>query len=120
MDSVCKNMKHSTYDSNDEDSRRCARLLQFYTERINGPNDIYSFKFFFCELLNLINVVIQMWLTDYFLNGAFKQYGHELLNYIQNGEGHFFQPFLDSNALGDSANPADVVFPKVSVPNIDN
>lgn len=69
----------------------------------------YTISFFACEFLNLINVILQLVLTNVFLQGAFVVYGHELLNYIRNqGAGYGFD-------VNDHFNPADVVFPKVGI-----
>ena len=49
----------------------------FATNRFN--HDFYAFKFFFCELLNFINVVGQIWLMDVFLGGEFTTYGSDVI-----------------------------------------
>jgi len=49
----------------------------FATNRFN--HDFYAFKFFFCELLNFINVVGQIWLMDVFLGGEFTTYGYDVI-----------------------------------------
>ena len=45
----------------------------------------WAFKFFFCECLNFVNVVVQIVLTDWFLGGEFSTYGLEVrkLRYAQ-------------------------------------
>ena len=49
-------------------------LVDYFT--INRNNHaFYSLKFFFCELLNLINVVGQIYFMDFFLGGEFTKYG---------------------------------------------
>lgn len=37
--------------------------------------NLYAYKYFFCEFLNLINVLSQMFMIDYFLDGEFLSYG---------------------------------------------
>lgn len=39
----------------------------------------YVYRFFFCKLLNLVNIIGQIYLLDYFLEGAFGKYGVKLL-----------------------------------------
>merc|ERR1711997_915201 len=46
----------------------------------NGNNEtFYAFKFFFCEVLNLVNVVGQIYFMDFFLGGEFTTYGTDVL-----------------------------------------
>ena len=35
-------------------------------------------KFFFCEVLNFVNVIGQIYFTDTFLGGEFRRYGSEV------------------------------------------
>ena len=50
-------------------------LLEYFA--INRKNHTgYAFTFFFCELLNLVNVVGQIFFIDFFLGGEFHQYGN--------------------------------------------
>ena len=53
-------------------------LVDYFT--INRNNHaFYSLKFFFCELLNLINVVGQIYFMDFFLGGEFTKYGKDYI-----------------------------------------
>ena len=40
-----------------------------------GRNNWYAGQFFFCELLNLLNVVWNICLSDWLLSGNFLHYG---------------------------------------------
>ena len=40
-------------------------------------SNLYAYKYFFCEILNLINVLCQIIFTDYFLEGQFLLYGFQ-------------------------------------------
>lgn len=61
----------------------------------------YFLKFAFCELMNLINVVVQLIFLNVFFNGVFTTYGSEVLSMSQ----------MDPE---DRRDPLDRVFPKVT------
>jgi len=67
---------------NDEETKAKRRrdCLIYFRETI-GHNDGWSMKYAFCEVLNFINVVVQIDLTDRFLGRAFSTYGLSLLDY---------------------------------------
>ena len=50
----------------------------------------WAFKFFFCECLNFVNVVVQIVLTDWFLGGEFSTYGLEVTK-LRHGIPHVCQ-----------------------------
>lgn len=81
----------------DEDTR-ADRLHAVYKKYV-GHNQSYANKFFCCELLNLINVIGQLYLVDRFLGGNFKHYGSNVL-----------QSFL----AGKEDDPMGDAFPKVT------
>ena len=58
-------------------------------------------KFVFCEVLNLVNVLGQIYFTDLFLGFQFTQFGRDVLS----------QSELDLNTRED---PMHRVFPKVA------
>ena len=54
------------------------KRLQIVFETYYFSHNIYVYKFILCELLNLVNVLGQMWLMDVFFNGQFTTYGLEV------------------------------------------
>merc|ERR1711976_24467 len=58
-------------------------------------------KFVFCEVLNLVNVIHQIYFTDMFLGYQFTQYGRDVFTISE----------MDMNYRED---PMDQVFPKVT------
>ena len=52
--------------------------LHIVFETFYFSHNIYVYKFILCELLNLVNVLGQMWLMDVFFNGQFTTYGLEV------------------------------------------
>lgn len=61
----------------------------------------YAINFFLCEILCLVNVIGQMYLTDRFLGYEFSTYGWDVLT-------------LNNMNPEDRADPMNVVFPKVT------
>ena len=66
----------------------------------------YFMKFVFCEVLNLVNVLGQIYFTDLFLGFQFTQFGRDVLS----------QSELDLNTRED---PMHRVFPKVAKVTLD-
>jgi len=58
-------------------------LVQYMQEMKNHQyeHNLWAFKLYFCELLNFVNVVFQICLTDKFLGGSFSQYGLEVFSW---------------------------------------
>jgi len=86
-----------------EKSQRVDRLsiIVKYFKMNRGQHGLYAAKFFFCEFLNLANVIGQMFFVDMFLGGEFTKYGMEAMSFTE----------MQSNQRGD---PMAVVFPKVT------
>jgi hypothetical protein len=53
-------------------------LVDYFANNRHNHN-FYAFRFFFCELLNFINVVGQIYLMDVFLGGEFTTYGSDVI-----------------------------------------
>jgi len=64
----------------DRDATRDRKeVLVNYLTKSEGRHQMYAFSFFFCELLNFVNVVFQIYLMNVFLGGEFTSYGPELI-----------------------------------------
>lgn len=70
-------------------------LFEYFSYHTN-----YATKFFFCELLALLNVIMQMILIDCFLDWEFSSYGTKVLKFIFDDEERF--------------DPMTKIFPKVT------
>ena len=83
----------------DVKDERITTLIGYFTERRNN-NEWYAIRFFLCEVLNLVNVIGQIFFMDFFLGGEFTTYGSDLVNVSE-------QPSADRH------DPMSHVFPKV-------
>ena len=75
-------------------------LLDYFSENLNRHN-FYAFRFFICEALNFVNVFVQIYFMDYFLDGEFSTYGSDVLSFTE------MEP-------EERADPMSKVFPKVT------
>ncbi|XP_044007095.1 innexin inx2-like [Aphidius gifuensis] len=53
-------------------------LVDYFRANLHQQN-FYAYRFFFCEILNFINVFGQIYLMDVFLGGEFTTYGRDVL-----------------------------------------
>lgn len=55
---------------------------------------MYAFRYWFCEALCLVNIVVQMWLMDLFFDGEFKKYGLNVMNYADQTQEQRVDPMV--------------------------
>ena len=84
-----------------ESTKGKRHVIANYVTRNLRTHNVYVYKFIFCEFLNLVNIVGQMYLMDVFFNGHFTSYGSDILR-ISN---------MDSEKRVD---PMAKVFPKMA------
>lgn len=80
---------------------RIKNITGYFKKRI-GTHIAYAYKFVFCEFLNLVNIIAQMYLMDSFLGGHFTTYGLQVIT--MSGEADLEGRF----------DPMTKVFPKMS------
>ncbi|CAH3833891.1 innexin inx2-like [Pieris brassicae] len=87
---------------------RRGELVGYLTYTHVYTHNMYALRYAFCEILNLANVVGQIFLLDVFLGGAFRDYGAGVAAFTH-------VPKVPSNFIDyDSVNPMDAFFPKVT------
>jgi len=67
-------------------------------------NSGYYLTFVFCEFLNMLIIIGNIYLTDFFLEGRFMKYGTQVISYLSH----------DSMSRLDKPNPLCTVFPTVT------
>jgi len=101
MKFLTSGMKEPTLDV--EEKKKRVLKLSLGHDKLRGKNNTYAMCFFAMEILNLLNLFVQMWLTDIFLHGKFLNYGSRVVNYV------------DEFSMGSfDWNPMDEVFPKIA------
>ena len=67
---------------NESDRQEQIKLLVLYLKNNFTEHNLYFFRFVFCELINLLNIILQIFMVDSFLGGIFLNYGSDLLDYL--------------------------------------
>lgn len=88
-----------SYDSESTKDRRS--VVVNYVMRNLRTHNFYVYKFIFCEFLNLVNIIGQMYLMDDFFGGQFTTYGAEVVA-------------LTGQPMEKRVDPMAKVFPKMS------
>ena len=86
-----------------EDKREKRLVIVNYVSRTFYFHNLYATKFVVCEILNLLNIIGQMYFINYFLNGQFLTYGADVWNY----------DYSAKNWTLDRDEPMVKAFPKV-------
>jgi len=81
-----------------------ARKYSSYFHSILHHNTGYFIQFFLCEVLNLVVVVANIYLTDFFLQGRFMKYGTQAITYLSH----------DQYTRTEMPNPLCTVFPTIT------
>ncbi|CAL1291426.1 unnamed protein product [Larinioides sclopetarius] len=58
----------------------CEQLVRYFRANMRHHSS-YAFKYLICEVMNLANVIGQIYFVDYFLGGEFTTYGIEVLHF---------------------------------------
>lgn len=86
---------------NDEcKNHRKSLLVDYFTSNLHTQN-FYAIRFFICEVLNLINVIAQIYFMNFFLGGEFSTYGSDVVRFTE------MEP-------EEREDPMSRVFPKVT------
>nr|XP_027223332.1 innexin inx2-like [Penaeus vannamei] len=86
---------------NKEERRDKIQLLVDYLCNSSHHHNFYAIKFFFCELLNIINCLFNMWFMNRFLGGMFLTYGTDVLSFTETNQEERTDPMI-------------VIFPRVT------
>ncbi|XP_011170209.1 innexin inx2 [Solenopsis invicta] len=68
--------------SEDCKSDRRKLLVDYFILNLHLQN-LYANRFFFCEILNFVNVVGQIFFIDFFLDGEFTTYGSDVIRFTE-------------------------------------
>jgi len=67
----------------DDGKRQKISLVANYLNVYSRQHNCYFYFYFLTEILNLINVIFQMKIMDYFLGGEFTTYGWNVINFTE-------------------------------------
>ena len=88
----------------EEPEERKQELLQNYCEQVHNRVNNYTYCFFFCELLNFIILLTQVFLTNIFLSYKYLDFGYQVYK--------FYMLPPEERMMFDVVNPMCEVFPK--------
>ncbi|KAK0176107.1 hypothetical protein PV328_000275 [Microctonus aethiopoides] len=91
---ISDGMRGSNMDSKSERQARASKLVQYIVETLHLHNS-YAAGYFFCEAMNFINVVGNIFFLDTFLGGAFLTYGTEVLKFSQMNQEDRTDPMIE-------------------------
>ncbi|XP_050663691.1 innexin inx1 [Leptidea sinapis] len=77
-------------EEKDKKKKVIINYLRMYKKR----HKMYAFRYWGCELLCLINIVLQMWMMDSFFNGEFFSYGIRVLGYSEIAQEDRYDPMI--------------------------
>ncbi|KAI4460493.1 innexin [Holotrichia oblita] len=77
---ISEGMRGSITGAREERQERQSRLVQYLVETMHMHNT-YAFGYFLAEALNFVNVILNIFMTDKFLGGAFLDYGTEVIRF---------------------------------------
>ncbi|PSN43851.1 hypothetical protein C0J52_11878 [Blattella germanica] len=96
---ISDGLRGSTADTK-ETKENQQSLVKFILDTMHMHNN-YAACYYFCELLNFINVIGNIFFVDEFLGGAFLTYGTDVINYMNQDQENRTDPMI-------------VVFPRVT------
>lgn len=77
-----------------ERTARQSRLVYYINRSLKMHNN-YAFGYFFCEMLNFLNVIVNIVMMDRFLGGAFFSYGTRVLNLSNQDQEYRSDPMVE-------------------------
>jgi len=93
----------------EDHSEKLLKLLDHYVEHVHNKFDKYAVYFFCCELLNIVILVSQIYVTHIFLHHQFLDYGYQVYKY--------YRLPIEERLMKTTLNPMCEVFPKVATCN---
>ncbi|XP_015184198.1 PREDICTED: innexin inx3 [Polistes dominula] len=91
---ISDGMRGAIVESKQEREIRVNKLVEYIIDTLHLHNS-YATGYFFCELLNFINVIGNMFFIDTFLGGAFLTYGTEVISFSNMNQEHRSDPMVE-------------------------
>lgn len=93
LDHILMGLNRPIFD-NDSDKESKLHLVAHYLQQTLGFHALYGYGFFFCEILNFVNVVSQIFFTDALLGGEFTTYGTEVIQFSRMDQKNRTDPMI--------------------------
>lgn len=73
---------------------KCVCFFGFLSFVSKQRHKLYVIRYFGCELLCLINIIVQMWMMDRFFDGEFLSYGWRVMNLADQPQEQRYDPMV--------------------------
>ncbi|XP_014207948.1 innexin inx3 isoform X1 [Copidosoma floridanum] len=90
---ISEGMRGATMDTKAEREIRTQRLVQYIYDTLHLHNS-YAAGYFFCEALNFVNVITNIFMVDSFLGGSFLSYGWEVFKFANMNQEERYDPMV--------------------------
>lgn len=77
------------------DNRDAVETLTNYLYETQGTHNSYAVKYIFCDLLNFVNVIGQIYFVNFFLGGVFMTYGTEVIDFMNKEDVNRTDPMME-------------------------
>lgn len=91
---ISEGMRGAMIDTKQERQAKTDRLVQYLVETLHLHNS-YAAGYFFCEILNFVNTVGNIFFVDTFLGGAFLTYGTDVLRFSNMNQEQRSDPMIE-------------------------
>lgn len=91
---ISDGMRGAMIETKQERQARTHRLVQYIIETLHLHNK-YAAGYFFCEALNFVNVISNMYFINSFLGGSFFTYGTEVWNFSTMNQENRVDPMIE-------------------------
>lgn len=68
--------------------------MSFIFLSIEQRHKLYAIRYWACEFLCLINIILQMWMMDRFFDGEFLSYGWRVMNLSDTPQEQRYDPMV--------------------------
>lgn len=92
LDRITTGLRGKTFDK-EERRDACEKLVKYIWET-KGRHNAYAIKYYFCDFLNFVNVIGQMYFVNKFLGGVFMTYGTEVFSWVNMDDNNRTDPMI--------------------------
>jgi len=94
IDKITSGVRGKTLANNADSRRDSLEDLINYLWETKGTHNMYAFKYLFCDLLNVVNVIGQIYFINFFLGGVFMTYGTEVIDFMNMDDANRTDPMM--------------------------
>lgn len=94
MNKITSGLRGKTILESDQRRDACENLINYLWET-RGTHNGYAFKYLFCDSLNFINCIGQLFFINKFLGGVFMTYGTEVLSFMNMDDENRTDPMME-------------------------